>query len=216
MTSDPAAITDPHAHHAPVPPHRSQGWDAAYAGTPAWDIGRPQSAFIAAAENGLLRGRSLDIGCGTGETTLLAAAHGADALGIDVSQRAIDLARAKAVDRGLSARFAVADIVNLDWTGPQFDVTVDSGTFHLFDGNERAAYVGNLRRANRAGGTLYLLCARASASRNWGPPGLSKDDLADAFSDGWAINDIQPSQYEVTDLAPVDSIDAWFASIMRL
>lgn len=116
----------------------------------------------------------------------------------------------------MSARFEVADIVNLDWTGEPFDVAVDSGTFHLFDGAERAAYVENLHKAMRAGGTLHLLCARAGGSRGWGPPGLSHDDLAEAFSDGWSIVDIQPAVYEVSERAPVDSIDAWFVTIKRV
>jgi len=45
------------------------GWDEAYAASrPApWDIGRPQPAFVRLAEQGLLSGRVLDSGCGTGE-----------------------------------------------------------------------------------------------------------------------------------------------------
>jgi hypothetical protein len=44
------------------------GWDAVYeASTPApWDIGRPQPAFVRLADRGLLSGRVLDAGCGTG------------------------------------------------------------------------------------------------------------------------------------------------------
>ena len=55
------------------------GWDEVYAAdTPApWDIGRPQPAFVRLADRGLLTGRLLDAGCGTGENTLLAASRGA-------------------------------------------------------------------------------------------------------------------------------------------
>ena len=44
-------------------------WDDSYTGeTPApWDIGRPQPTFLRLAEEGLLAGRVLDAGCGTGE-----------------------------------------------------------------------------------------------------------------------------------------------------
>jgi len=74
----------------------SEGWDSAYqAGPPPWDIGRPQPAFIRLAGSGLLSGRVLDAGCGTGEHVLLAAAHGAQAMGVDVSALAIEKARGK-------------------------------------------------------------------------------------------------------------------------
>src|SRR5258708_859713 len=82
-------------------------WDEAYASSaPApWDIGRPQPAFVRLAEQGLLAGRVLDAGCGTGEQTLLAAAHGADAAGVDGSGLAVRRARQKAAVRGLGASF---------------------------------------------------------------------------------------------------------------
>jgi methylase of polypeptide subunit release factors len=72
-------------------------WDDSYVGPPPpWDIGRPQAAFVRLAEAGGLAGALLDAGCGTGEHTILAALHGARALGLDVSPRAIDIARRNA------------------------------------------------------------------------------------------------------------------------
>jgi SAM-dependent methyltransferase len=70
---------------------------------PAWDLGQPQPAFVRLAEQGLLTGTVLDAGCGTGEQTLLAASHGADALGVDVSPLALEIARGKAAARGIPA-----------------------------------------------------------------------------------------------------------------
>ena len=92
-----------------------RSWDEAYSSDPppAWDIGRPQPVFVRLADRGLLAGRVLDSGCGTGEHTLLAAAHGAEATGIDVSARAIELARAKAAERGSAARFETGDVLRL-------------------------------------------------------------------------------------------------------
>jgi hypothetical protein len=45
-------------------------------GRPPWEIGAPQPALRELAANGALRGRVLEVGCGTGEHTLMAAAAG--------------------------------------------------------------------------------------------------------------------------------------------
>ena len=38
----------------PMRPRRPEDFDAIYAGTPPWDIGRPQPAFLALAESGAI------------------------------------------------------------------------------------------------------------------------------------------------------------------
>jgi 2-polyprenyl-3-methyl-5-hydroxy-6-metoxy-1,4-benzoquinol methylase len=80
-------------------------YEAAYQTTPPWDIGEPQPAFANLAADGRLRGRVLDVGCGTGEHVLMAAAAGCEATGIDITSTAIRLAEAKARECGVSAHF---------------------------------------------------------------------------------------------------------------
>ena len=65
------------------------GFDAMYAGQPPWDIGRPQAAFAALGDAGLIHGRVLDVGCGTGEHVLMCADLGLDATGADLAQVAL-------------------------------------------------------------------------------------------------------------------------------
>jgi SAM-dependent methyltransferase len=50
--------------------------------------------------------RVLDLGCGTGNAALLAAARGATVVGVDPAARLLDVARARAVDHGLEVTFA--------------------------------------------------------------------------------------------------------------
>src|SRR5687768_9071912 len=90
-------------------------WDEAYQHNQApWDIGRPQPAIAHIANNGGLVEPVLDSGCGSGEHALLAASMGLEVRGVDVAQTAIEKARGKARQRGLSAEFIVGDVLALD------------------------------------------------------------------------------------------------------
>lgn len=62
----------------------------------------------------------LDVGCGSGVLALLAARHGADAQGVDISPEAIENARDNAARNGLSVPFSTDD---LDDLGPH-DIVV--------------------------------------------------------------------------------------------
>src|SRR5260370_40711540 len=122
-------------------------WNTVYEGSPPWDIGRPQRDVVMLADAGKFQGRVLDVGCGTGEHVMLAASHGAEAMGGDVAELAIERARAKAHQRGISAMFEVGDVLHLDRLGRQFDVITDSGVFHVFAGGDRPVCCNSLKSA---------------------------------------------------------------------
>src|SRR3974390_1581725 len=116
-------------------------FDSFYTGTPPWEIGRPQPAFLALADEGTIRGRVLDVGCGTGEHALMAAALGLDATRIDSTAAAIARAGAKARERGLAVRFLVWNALELSALGESFDTVLDSGLFHVFSDDDRRLFV---------------------------------------------------------------------------
>jgi SAM-dependent methyltransferase len=199
-------------------------WDAVYApdaAPPPWDIGRPQPAFVRLADRGLLAGRLLDAGCGTGEHVLLAASRGAEAMGVDISPHAIARAREKAAERGLTARFEVADALHLGPLGTTFDVVVDSGVFHIFDDADRERYVASLAAALRPGGQLYLMCFSDRQPGTFGPRRVRQDELRAAFSDGWEVASIEADTFEVNpgiEFSPgtqAAGAQAWLASLVR-
>jgi len=108
-----------------------QTFDERYrSGEAPWEIGRPQPEVICLAEGGFFTGRVLDIGCGTGENALMLAARGLDVFGIDQIESVIQIARDKARDRGLSARFSVHNALQLADLGETFDTVLDSAVFH--------------------------------------------------------------------------------------
>ena len=195
----------------------SNTWDDAYTGLqPApWDIGRPQPEYVALADRGLLTGRLLDAGCGTGEHALLAASRGADALGIDVSPAAIDRARAKAAERGSTARFQVADALHLGDLGLRFETVIDSGVFHIFSDADRPRYVASLGSVLTSGGTCYLMCFSDRQPGDAGPRRIRQDELRAAFAEGWTITSIDPAAFEVERMAGFVQAQAWLAVIVR-
>jgi ubiquinone/menaquinone biosynthesis C-methylase UbiE len=188
-------------------------FEAAYAATPPWDIGEPQPAFATLAADGRLRGRVLDVGCGTGEHVLMAADAGCEAVGIDIASSAIRLARAKASQRGISARFIVGDARNLASLGEQFDVVLDCGLFHVFDDEDRALFVASLASVIRPGGEYLMLCFSENEPPGWGPRRVTQDEIREAFADGWHVEAIEPTGLNVTVRA--EPARSWFASIAR-
>src|SRR5690349_20853600 len=97
-------------------------WEDAYKMKPPWDIGRPQPAFVEMVRTGeLKKSTTLDVGCGTGENALFLAENGFSAVGVDLSARAIEAAKAKASERKLNVDFRVANALALDFDSSSFD-----------------------------------------------------------------------------------------------
>jgi cyclopropane fatty-acyl-phospholipid synthase-like methyltransferase len=194
-------------------PRRTGDFDALYAGTPPWDIGRPQPAFLALAEAGAIRGRVLDVGCGTGEHVLMAAGLGLDATGLDAAPRAIDAARRKARDRGLTARFLLWDALRLAELGERFDTVLDSGLFHVVADEDRSRFVDGLGAVVRPGGRYLMLCFSDRQPGLCGPRRVTKDEIRASFADGWRVDSIEPARFDVTHRP--DGALAWLATITR-
>jgi cyclopropane fatty-acyl-phospholipid synthase-like methyltransferase len=189
-------------------------FDASYkGGTPPWDIGRPQPAFLKLAESGGLRGRVLDVGCGTGEHALMAAGFGLEAVGVDSAASAIAMAEQKAQARGLAAKFLVWDALSLKSLGEEFDTVLDCGLFHVFSDEERPPFVENLAAVVRPGGRYFMLCFSEHEPGDWGPRRITQAEIRASFADGWRVDSIEAARLE-TNLGA--GVQGWLASITRI
>ena len=188
-------------------------FDAMYAETPPWDIGRPQPAFLELARSGALHGRVLDAGCGTGEHTLMAAGLGLDATGVDTAPTAIAIAERKAHERGLQARFLGADALDLGSLGEQFDTVLDCGLFHIFDDDDRPRFVDSLGAAITAGGRYFMLCFSDRQPGDWGPRRVTEAEITASFADGWSVDAIKAARIDIT-IDP-DGAQAWIVALTR-
>jgi SAM-dependent methyltransferase len=199
------------------PPDRNR-FQTAYAGTAPWDIGRPQKAFIEAADQ--ITGSILDSGCGTGENALFFASRGHDVTGFDFLDVPISWADKKAKERGITAKFLVWDALALDRFPGQFDSIIDSGLFHVFSDDDRKKYVEGLRTVAKPGAKLFLMCFSDAEPGPYGPRRVSEQELRQTFATGWTIESIKPTRFEVIpDLKDMTFSEggpkAWFAIVRK-
>jgi cyclopropane fatty-acyl-phospholipid synthase-like methyltransferase len=191
---------------------------------PPWVIGGPQPAIVELERTGRISGRVLDVGCGTGEHTILLAKAGYDVLGVDGAPMAVEQARRNAAAQGVDARFEVADALALSET-PGYDTVVDSALFHIFDDADRPRYVTSLHTATHAGSVVYVL-ALSDAGRGFGPQ-VAEKTIRDAFATGWELEELSEVTYrgavtevhaEALDLPIGTHVDepAWLARVRRL
>jgi SAM-dependent methyltransferase len=100
----------------------------------------------------------LDVGCGTGHVTLLAArrADRGHVVGVDLSAPMLERARADAAaQRVANVRFEQADAQVHPFADAAFDVAISRGGVMFFE--DAVAAFGNIRRGLRPGGRLAFL-----------------------------------------------------------
>lgn len=168
----------------------------AYADKAPWDIGKPQPAFIKAADQ--ITGTILDAGCGTGENALFFAQRGNCVTGIDYLEEPIKRAKQKVAEQGLSIDFLVMDALALKEIPQLFDNVIDSGLFHVFSDADRKKYVEGLAAVLKPGGRLFVLCFSDDEPGTAGPRRIAKSELQAAFADGWELESITPTRFEAS------------------
>lgn len=108
--------------------------------------------------------RVLDVGCGTGATTLGLArqlAPGGRCVGIDISQPMIAVARTRAEREGSRAEFVCADVQTHTFEPQAFDCLVSRFGVMFFEAPVQA--FANLRRAAKPGAAMHFIAWRGPA-----------------------------------------------------
>ena len=106
----------------------------------------------------------LDVGCGSGATTLAIARHlgtTGSCTGVDISAPLVELARARAARDGVRAAFLLADAQTHDFAHGGYDLAVSRFGVMFFE--DPVAAFANLRGALRGGGQLRAISFRAAS-----------------------------------------------------
>jgi SAM-dependent methyltransferase len=103
-----------------------------------------------------LRGRALDVGCGTGRVTIRLAEQGFEVDALDVEEKVIDIARRVAARRNLTINFSVCDFVAQgdSFADATYDVVVCTEVLEHLE-NWRPV-VRIMCRVLKPGGTLVI------------------------------------------------------------
>ena len=198
-----------------------EGWEKVYSQKEnPFDVNEPNEWVVELEAQGKISGLVLDSGCGTGDNALYLAAKGYHVLGIDISTKAIERAKAKAAEKGLeNAKFLQLNIFELTGYDERFGSVKDIGCFHSLHEDDHEKYVIMLKKACKAGALIFLRAFyTANAKRkDYRGPQVSEEQICAAFSDGWRIDRLEQKDVDVK-LSSSETVktNAWFAEIVRL
>jgi cyclopropane fatty-acyl-phospholipid synthase-like methyltransferase len=178
-------------------------------GSVPWDETDPPPEVIDLAAK-LPAGRALDLGCGYGRACIYLARLGWQVDGVDFVTQAIDGAKLRADQAGVSERinFHQSPVTQLDFLNGPYDFALDVGCAHGLIKDEFKAYHQELLRLLKPG-AVFLLFAhlnKETEGKNW----INENDLLLIFSQGFHLEKVEYGQTQVKDQDPWRSAWFWF------
>lgn len=167
-------------------------YDLAYRiSTPRWDNNQIPPEVLAISKVLPKNSRILDLGCGTGTSSIYFARQGFNVTGLDFSSKAIELAKARAHNEKVDAGFQVADVTNLDFLTEPYDLVLDIGCLHGIDASGRLAYARHMARLTQPGSKLMIW---AFTGQNFGI-GVFPNELQTLFSPAFDLERVEHSDF---------------------
>ncbi len=135
----------------------------------------------------LSAGTALDVGCGTGDSSIYLARHGWQVTGVDVAAKALEKARAKAAAERVRANFVRADATSLTSSAidTPFSLILDSGCLHGMSDDARDRYVLELGAVAAPRGRLLIFAFTPGGQ--FGVRGIDHAEIERRFIPQWTL-----------------------------
>jgi SAM-dependent methyltransferase len=173
-------------------------WNDRYRdGNLPWDTGQPSSELQSVLGRIMIRPcRALELGCGTGTNSVWLAQQGFEVTGIDVAPLAVERAEKRAHAAGVTAHFAVADVLHLpDPDGP-FEFFFDRGCYHAVRRDAPDQYAAAVARQLTSGARGLILAGNAREPHDPGPPVVTEEEIRDELSTAFQILDLHEFRFD--------------------
>ena len=131
--------------------------------------------------------RALELGCGTGDTSIYLANHGWHVTSVDFVAAALEKARTKAKAENALIDFRRVDVTQLRKAGvdSDFALIVDNGCLHNMSDSDRDSYVREVSAV--AAPDARLLIVAFSPGGRFGVRGIDRDEIERRFASGWTL-----------------------------
>ncbi|NOX46089.1 MAG: methyltransferase domain-containing protein [Chlorobi bacterium] len=170
-----------------------------------WDIKRPDFNLKNIVKSRPVEPcKALDIGCGTGDNVIWLAREGFETLGIDMSSKAIEMAKDKAVKTGVETDFRTMDFLGEKLPANTFGFVFDRGCFHTFDEKEdRKVFVENVHGLLMKDGLWLSLIGNYDDGRlDIGPPKRKALEVVEIVEPYFEILSIVQGRFDSNDEIP--------------
>ena len=178
----------------------TEHWDGRYRdnNTP-WDSGLPADELARVLQQEQVpTGRALELGCGTGTNAVFLAQQGFEVTAVDCSPLALEAARNRAAQAGVTVQFVTGDVCALSADLGEFDFLFDRGCYHCARRIDLAGYLESLRRVTH-GQSRYLSLAGSSNEEPAGPddtiPRVSEAEVRQELGQVFQIERIEPFRF---------------------
>jgi cyclopropane fatty-acyl-phospholipid synthase-like methyltransferase len=134
-------------------------------------------------------GKALDIGCGSGVWSINLAKRGWDVTGVDIVEKALRRAMQRIKKENVNVKFVKDDVTELQKIGTNFDLLLDTGTFHGLTQGQRKAMGRAINKVASEHATILLLVWDPKW-RGPLPRGASRQEIQSCFPD-WKITHVE-------------------------